>query len=248
MNMVHNQKLHTGYTGDIPGYAMMQSITADDVNKLPGGGTALDTLADTLAASTTTEPYYFSRGSLKFNGTTFARIRSFSLSIANNEEPRYYIQQRFGRNRGPNEIREQQREYTMTAQVALPDTGASLTANGMNVATALFKELLLEGDYGTDANPNMKGMSASLEFVRGTNDRIVIDMPGAASGDTVFGVPGVITSNSSVLTPGEGGNAQGMFMRSAPHAITGDNPIQTDVDFLVRSIKITVDDNIAVYP
>ena len=253
MDVLHNQKLHTStslntFAGDLPGYAMMHSITATDVNKLPGGGVNLDTVSETLAATTVTDPYYFSRGGLKFNGQTFARIRNFSLTVSNNEEPRYYIQQRFGRHRGPNEIREQQREYTMTATVALPDTGAAATASSMNVATALFKELLLEGDYGTDANPNMAGMSASLEFVRGTNDRIVIDIPGTATADTAMGVPGVVTANSSALTPGEGGNAQGMFLRSAAHAVSGDNPIQTDVDFLIRNIKITIDDAIAVYP
>ena len=242
MDMLHNQKVHSTFTGNLPGYTMMHSITAADVNKLPGGGTNVDTMADTLASSSVTDPYYFSRGSLKFNGTIFARIRNFSLSISNNEEPRYYIQQRFGRNRGPNEIREQQREYSMTAQVALPDTGASATAATMNTATSLFKELLLEGDYGTDTNPNMTGMSVSLEFVRGTNDRIVIDMPGLDSGATAFGTPGTPT------TPTEGGNNQGVFIRSAPHAITGDNPIQTDVDMLIRNMKITIDDGIGTYP
>ena len=130
----------------------------------------------------------------------------------------------------------------MTAQVALPDTGASATAATMNTATSLFKELLLEGDYGTDTNPNMTGMSVSLEFVRGTNDRIVIDMPGLDSGATAFGTPGTPT------TPTEGGNNQGVFIRSAPHAITGDNPIQTDVDMLIRNMKITIDDGIGTYP
>jgi len=262
MDMVHNQKGLTGVAGpygssstagaavtDLPGFALMQKIIASDVNKLPGhettNTTALDDLDNIRPASNVTEPYYFSRGSLKFANVEFARIRSFSFSITNNEEPRYYIQQRFGRHRGPNEIREQQREYTLTATVATPDTalaaGVSASAISHGAATALFKELLLEGDYGTDTNPNMTGFTASLEFVRGTNDRIVIDMPGLDSGGSNFGVPGL----PIVL---KGGNNQGMFLRTAPHSITGDNPLQVEVDALVRNIKITVDDGIGVYP
>ena len=179
---------------------------------------------------------------MKFSGTEFARIRSFSFSVTNNEEPRYYIKQRFGRHRGPNEIREQQREYTLTATVALPDTAAAATSTSHGTATALFKELLLEGDYGTDTNPNMSGFTASLEFVRGTNDKITIDMPGIDAEATDFGTPGT----PSVAA--EGGNNQGIFLRTAPHSLTGDNPLQAEVDALIRNIKITVDDGIGVYP
>ncbi len=263
MNMIHNQKGLVNVAGpygssstsgaavtDLPGFALMQKITSSDVNTLPGHATtnttALDDLDNTRASSAVTEPYYFSRGSLNFAGQPFARIRSFSLSITNNEEPRYYINQRFGRHRGPNEIREQQREYTLTATVATPDTalaaGVAASAISHGTATALFKELLLEGDYGTDTNPNMKGFTASLEFTRGLNDRIVIDMPGIDSGATTFGTPGSPSATAA------GGNNQGLFLRTAPHSITGDNPLQVEVDALVRNIKITVDDGIGVYP
>ena len=255
MDMVHNQKKHNGVNGnygsgslsdshanDMPGFALMQSITADDVNKLPSGTANLDLIADNTASTAVTEPYYYSRGEVKFLGTTFARIRSFTLNIGNNEEPRYYIQPRFGRHRGPTEIRENQREYTMSASLALPDTGNAKTTTAIDSATSLFKELLLEGDYGSDLNPAMKGFTVSLEFTRGTNDRITIDMPGLAPGATSFGTPG------TPITAGEGGNAQGVFIRTAPHGITGDNPLQTDVDMLIRNMKITVEDNIAVYP
>jgi len=256
-DMIHNQKGHTGVAGpyggalysdkaatDISRYAMMQKILAADVNQLPGatsGSASLDDLDNSHAASASTEPYYFSRGSIKFNDTVFARIRSFSLSITNNEEPRYYINQRFGNHRGPNEIREQQREYSMSATVALPDTVAS-TSTSLSGATALFKELLLEGDYGTGTSPNMKGFSASLEFVRGTNDRIIIDMPGSDAGQAAFTDPG------TVIAPLSGGNNQGLFIRTAPHSITGDNPLQAELDLMVRNLRVTVDDNIAVYP
>jgi len=257
MEMVHNQKGHTrtapvlnaGYGGgslsdsattDMPRFALMQSITGSDINKLPGGGgaTDFDVLADQQDATTLGEPYYFSRGSVKFAGQEFARIRSFSLSIGNNEEPRYYIKQRFGRHRGPSEIREQQREYTMTADVALPDSGASASAQSIDSATALFRELLLEGDYGSDAAPSMTGFKVSLEFIRGTNDRILVEMPGIDAG----------TASLTPPDPAVGGNNQGVFIRTAPHGISGENPMQVSVDMLIRNLKITVDDSIPVYP
>ena len=256
MDMMHNQQRHssagttTGYSSavwdgsvsaankpNMPGFAVMHKIVAADVNKLPTNSAA-DTHGTTAsAAGANTEPYYFSRGSLKFSGQEFARVRSFSLSVTNNEEPRYYIKQRFGRHRGPTEIREQQREYTMTATVALPDTALN-TANSLDSATALFKELLLEGDYGSDDNPNMKGFSGELEFRRGDNDRILIQLPGLDDAQ----------ANFTPVAPDEGGFNQGVLIRTAPHGITGDNPMQAELDILVRNMLITVEDNISVYP
>ena len=261
MNMIHNQKGHTGFAGsygsgsladsaatDVPGFALMHDIVGADINKLPGDNatTDLDDVAKQHSASSTTEPYYFSRGSLQFNGNEFARVRNFSLSITNNEEPRYYISKRFGRNRGPSELREQQREYTLTVDVAVPDTATNASASTVNSATGLFKELLLEGDYGTDANPNMKGITARLEFLRGTTDRIVIDMPGIDEGTTLPN--GGVGAGTAGTSAAEGGNNQGLFIRTAPHSITGDNPMQVSLDMMVRNLKITIEDTIPVYP
>ncbi len=61
-------------------------------------------------------------------GQEIARIRSFNISISNATEPRYYISGRYGRNRGPSEIREGRKSYSMSCTLALPDTVAS-TAN-----------------------------------------------------------------------------------------------------------------------
>ena len=73
MDMLHNQKKLTGVAGnygggnlndanatDLPGFAIMQKITAADVNKLPGHAsantTALDDVSNVRASSATTEP------------------------------------------------------------------------------------------------------------------------------------------------------------------------------------------------
>ena len=235
LDMVHNQasqtssQLYSGasVTATMPRYGLMQAIDVDDVGE-PGlnNGTGFPT----------TEPYYFSQGQVKFFGQEFARIRSFSLSISNGEEPRYYIQRSgMGRHRGPSEIFEGPREYSMSASVTLPDTIAA-TATTQTGATELFKQLLLEGDFGgTSAAQRMAGFTISLRFDRGTNDSIIIDIPSSSTA-------GSPTAASAAL------NSQGAFIRTAPHTITTDNPFQVELDILFRGMKITVNDSVPVYP
>ena len=244
--MVHNQRSQATvgtnlYSGanvvhNMPRWGLMQPIDEADVNRGASSHTALNT-----ASYPTTQPYYFSEGVIKFFGQEFARIRSFSLSISNSEEPRYYIGRQGARARGPYEIREGAREYSMSASVALPDASVvSSAAHGdasQDGALELFRQLLLEGDYGgTSAATARAGFTASLKFERGTNDFILIDIP---------------TSSSDSAGPTAGSNAinsQGIFINAAPHSITGDNPFQVDVDMLFRSIKIRIRDSVPVYP
>ena len=174
-----------------------------------------------------TEPYYFSQGELKMHGITFARIRSFSLGISNGVEPRYYVKPIHGRQRGPSEMREQAREYSFSCTVASEDSaaGSSTTEN----ANALFKELILEGDYGSPSSPDKAGIDIVLTFERGTNDKIVITVPDDGSA-------------------AEGLNQRGAFITSANHSIDGNNPIQADVSMIFRNLKIEVWDTLPVYP
>jgi hypothetical protein len=213
--MVHNQKLgqSSGSGVTVPFYGMLQSIQSTNV-QFP-----------------TTEPYYFSQGSVKIFGQEIARVRNFSLSIANNEEPRYYIQRRYGRQRGPSEIREQRREYSFSCTLALPDSGAAETDS----TARLFNELLWEGDYGASSGTGMQGFDIELRFDRGVNDYIIIRIP-----DDYTGVAG---TGAQI-----GGNNQGAFIRTAPHAVTGDNPLQVDADVLFRNLKIEVKDSEYYYP
>jgi len=247
-DMLHNQARHAGTTRydptgtiveggtsvepNMPGYAMMNDIVQADV-QFP-----------------TTQPYYFSEGIVSLFGTggaptEFARIRSFAIIINNNVDPRYYITQRFGDHRGPSEIREQRREYSMTCTVALPDTkGAS--DNTIDNATSIFKELMLEGRYNTT---DMRGFNISLKFTRessrfgaGTDDAMYIDIPGPEMGKTSFETAG--TPNTTGSSLGE----QGAFLRSAPHTIMTEAPFQVACDFVFRNIAIVVRDNMPVYP
>ena len=204
LGMIHNQIAATipgGGSTLTPFYGAMQPIVSTDVDE------------------PTTEPYYFSQGEVTMFGITIARLRSFDISINNNTESRYYISKRMGRKKGPSEIREGRREYSMSATLALPDADASTTAQ-----RTLFNELLLEGDYGSGKT----GFDISLVFTRGTNDTITITIP---------------TSAAAV-----GGDSQGAFIRSAPHNISTEGVLQADVDILFRGLKIDVQDNAHYYP
>ena len=213
LGMVHNQKSSSAPgTPSVPFYSPMQSITSGEV-QFP-----------------TTEPYYFSNGEVSLFGQTIAKVRSFSLSISNNEEPRYYISKQLGRRRGPTEIKEQRREYSCAVTLALPDAAAANTAQ-----RTVWNELLLEGNYGgTNFNRTGKtGFDISFtltrgEIVSGTDDKITITIP-----------------SSPAAT---GGNSQGALIRTAPHNITEDNPFQVEADILFRSMKIDIQDAEHYYP
>ena len=255
LNMVHNVRNQATVgtaTGDdydgasveanMPRFGLMQTIDTDDVGEPSHNGGAVND----GTGYPTTSPYYFSEGTLKFFGQEFARIRSFSLSISNGEEPRYYMGKQGKRARGPYEIKEGPREYSMSASVVLPDADvvntALVSAASQDSALELFKQLLLEGDYGAGGGSvYRRGFTGTLKFERGTNDSITIDIPPETDG-------GVGNPNPSDGDISNQLNKQGIFINSAPHSITGDNPFQVDLDMVFRSLRITIVDSIPVYP
>jgi len=179
----------------------------------------------------TNDPYYFSEGSVKFMGQEFARVRNFNLSISNGSEPRYYISPRHGRQRGPSEIREGRRSYSMSCTLALPDSAASASAVGRNTATEFFKQLLMEGNYGS----GMEGFNIEITFTRGTNDSFQILIP--ADYDSA--------DETSGAAVGLGEN--GAFLTGAPHPIGGDPILQVAAEFSCRNLKMVVTDSEYVY-
>lgn len=219
------------YSGDsaganLPGYALMHDIDDDEVDFL------------------TTEPYYFSEGTVYIGGAgatreEFARVRDFTISVSNATEARYYINSRHGngRRRGPNEIREGRREYTFSATVSLNDALEDTTTAGASTdigsALELYKQLILEGNYGDGS----QGFNVRLEFIRGTNDTMVIDLPGDATGSRT-------AAGNAATALGQGG----VYLRSAPHDISEDPTLQTSIDCVARNMKIVITDGEPVYP
>ena len=126
---------------NVRGYTFMQDIAKTDI------GTPVIAAGDGKALPST-EPYYFSEGTIKVFGSDIGRIQNFSLNVSNALEPKYYIEHRGGDNRGPNEVKEGQRTYGLTATVGLPDSSdfTSLASH------SLFKELLQAGDHPTASN------------------------------------------------------------------------------------------------
>jgi len=221
---------------NMPRFALMNEIDNDDIGEPYHNGNG----ANDGTGYPSTAPYYFSEGTIKFFGQTFAKIRGFSLSVSNSEEPRYYIGAQGSRQRGPYEILEGPREYSMSATVVLPDADVTAGATAANAsqdsALELFRQLLLEGDYGANSG-NKKGFTSSLRFDRGTNDYIIIDIPGSAAGSA--GTPSTVTSDI---------NSQGLFITSANHAIGGGTAMQVDLEMILRGVQITIVDSQPVYP
>ncbi|MDP3917300.1 MAG: hypothetical protein Q8Q42_03365 [Nanoarchaeota archaeon] len=217
IDLIHNQQFHSlvGASTDITKFAGAMIAPAGIGGDLPHSGGALGT-----PVYPTTEPYYFSRGSLTFFGVEFARIRSFSLEVNNNLEPRYYVRDTAS-GRIPHEIQEQRREYRMTARVALPD---SIAAAASTLNKTLFKELLLEGNYGS----GMAGFDITVVFTRGTNDNITITIPPSAAA--------------------AGLDSEGAYIVRASNNIGGESPTEVDLEMIFRSLSLVIRDLIPVYP
>ena len=118
----------------------------------------------------TNEPYLFSYGSLSLNGTIFARIRNFRLSISNNLEPKFYVQGS-GNLYLPYEYREGRREYDLTCTVDIEDN-------------SLYKELVRMGTYSS----LYQGFQVIISFVKSATDKITLTMPAvspAPGGDSI---------------------------------------------------------------
>ena len=189
----------------------------DTVQTAPGNKFDATSLAVTVERPST-EPYYFSQGSVSMFGVEFARVANFTININNNLEPRYFISSTAERT--PSAIFEGRREYSMTATIVLPDSLASTATT-----RTLFKELLAEGDYAA----GFTGFDIDLVFTRGANDTLTITVP-------------------SDGTSAAGGNEQGAFIRSANTSVSTENPASTEVDILFRDLSIVVKDSEPVYP
>lgn len=216
-DLIHNQRFHSSVGGgatDITKYAGAMIVPAGVGGAIPHSGGALGT-----PTFPTNEPYYFSQSAISFFGTTFARIRSFTLEVNNNIEPRYYLKDTSS-GRIPAELQEQRREYRLTARVALPDSIAAATST----SRTLFKELLLEGNYGS----GMAGFDMSLVFTRSASDTITFTIP--------------------PVTAATGIDAQGSFIVRGANNIGAESPTEVDLEVIFRSLSIVSRDSDGVVP
>jgi len=168
-----------------------------------------------IAAATlqypTTEPYIFSYGALTLWGTEFARVKSFSLEVSNNLEPKYYVTDD-ANDYLPYEIIEGRREYRLGVTIDITDS-------------TMFDELVKYGtNQGVAVDGLFKGFDASMVLTRAASDTITFTLPPSSAA--------------------AGGDAQGCFIRSAPHNLVGDPQVAIDLDIIARSAQITVVDSV----
>jgi hypothetical protein len=248
MGMVHN--IENAFGGgsqvtDIPGYTLTgtpgTNASYDYVGAPVVEGTAFgadasvvvpNTHASSSVASTytssypQTDPYYFTQGEITLHGVVVARIRDFSISINNNVESRYYIEKRGDmRRRGPSQLHEGRREYTMSCTV-VPDS-IQVAKTGTSASRTIFEEYLMQGDYGAfGSNEGIKGIGLKIEFTRATNDTITLEVTGSST----QGAPNAYITN-------------------APMQIDGNNPLQIPVEIGIRTWDtIQVKDKEPFYP
>jgi len=251
LDMIHNMKAHVDLPQGsdlerfMPRYGAMSIINPTSVGKPvhAAGGSGAPTYT-----RPSTAPYYFSQGIIYFFGTdpsaggqVLARLRSFSISVSNSEEPRYYLKKQQEGKRGPTEILEQRREYSMSCSIAMDDSNTE-AAGVANTARSVFKEMLLAGDYrGTRG---LSGFAIELTFARSATDKIQIRIPGENFSDNA-NEAGTSTVTGQVTSTG---GEQGAFIRAAAHNIGDTNPIEADVDIIFRSMIINIQDSEPVYP
>jgi len=164
------------------------------------------------------QPYLFAQGTLSLWGTTFARIRSFNLSIDNGCQAKYYIQAA-SHLPLPYEIREGKRTYNLNVTVDIEDT-------------TLFRELLRMGYRNSIAVPatwDYKGFNVSISFSRGVGDSITLTSP----------------ANQIPLC---GGDSMGCLIKSAPHNIsTGELLVSVPLSITCRNLGVVVNDAYTTY-
>ena len=120
--------------------------------------------ADMVAGDVTpvcpqTQPYLFSYGHLTLDGSPFARVREFRLSVDNALEPKYYVTDQ-AISQLPYEYREGRRSYQLAVTTDIEDA-------------TLYKELVRQGTYSSV----YKGFAVTMVFTRGSGDTITFTTP-----------------------------------------------------------------------
>jgi len=248
MGMVHNQQYEVGFSTDgsgaqkfLPRHAFIKTIS-DTEAWVPSND-----ITSAAPRGNAAKPYYFSQGYITLYGVPIATIRSFSLTVNNNPEARYYVGSKSGqRERGPYEIVNQRRDYSLSMAVVEPTSRAATEAGSSSVGyerggSSVFKQMLMEGDAGGLTTATPEGLAFTIEFSR---DDLISQSDGSGSADYIKIEPAYSTGTS----PAFGLSRQGMFISSAKYNLDGSSPIQADLTAVLRSVKITVGDTTPVYP
>ena len=171
------------------------------------------------------QPYFFSRATLQFAGTTFARFRRLSLVVDNQLDPRFYVT---NANTVDNrqilfEILEGRRQISLSGTVDLDDTDADFQ---------MLRYLVNQGFQDADVRDmaTLSGITLSIQLEKvadassGTFDRMTFTLPSGTRSVT----------NS------------GLVFRTARHPIPAPPAVhhEIDLDILASSLQIEIVDNV----
>lgn len=167
-----------------------------------------------------TEPYYFSQGLIKWKvpylgltEVTIPSVRSFSLDVNNRLEPKYYVTT--NTEKVPYEIFEGRREYRLSLQVDLVDSGSFSKDSP-------FLELLNQGMNSTA----FTGSGMQITFTRGADDYIKFTTP-------------------SDYTPASCAEEQGTLLISAGMPIVTEGVIPVTLNMTCRNMEVEIKDSLA---
>ena len=179
------------------------------------------------------QPYFFTGAEIKLHGTAFARLRSFSISVDNALDPRYYVTQSAGASATFHdrqilyEILEGRRTITVSGSVDMDNTGSSTHGGGGKPTDAKLLQYVLNQGFMDNDQADMqslKGISIEVEL------RKIKDSSGAASTghDKILLTlpdPGTVSSNEGQTY------GVGLYLNSAGHAIPAPPSVHIPVDF-----------------
>ena len=209
---------------------------AADVARYKGKGTAAANTIDVQPmrdSRVVEQPYFFTGAEIKLHGTVFARLRSFSISVDNALDPRYYVTQSSGTGATTHdrqilyEILEGRRSITISGSVDMDNTGSVTTGGTADRPTdaKLLQYVLNQGFMDVDQRnmQTLKGISIEVELRKiktgGGNtaghDKILITLPD----------PGHGTINEGTTSK------VGLYLNSAGHSIPAPPSVHIPVDF-----------------
>ena len=146
---------------------------------------------DPSMVQVTEQPYFFSKANIKFGGTTFAKFRTLTLTVANQLDPRYYLTQSSNTDNRQvlSEILEGRRAITFSGQVDMDDTATGAAAGSQAGPDIKFLQHVLnqgwnQNDPRNAFSSDLIGLKLEIELKRFSDaanskfDTLTITLPG----------------------------------------------------------------------
>jgi hypothetical protein len=189
-------------------------------------------------AKITEQPYFFSKADIKFGNVTFAKFRTLTLSVNNQLDSRFYINQssQADNRQVLSEILEGRRAITFTGSVDMDDTGtggSGTTAGAQAGPDIKMLQYLFNQGFNSDDPRDfgvINGISLEIELKRysdatSTFDTFVIKLPA--------------TDTLSATNPG-------LILNTARYGIPAPPQVHQniEIDGIARSMRIEIKDSV----